>query len=41
MLGKRLNGLKLVLAPGAFPVGLKLGSVQACPLGNRSTFVAR
>lgn len=34
MPGKRLNGPKLVLAPGTFPVGLELGSVQACPLGD-------
>jgi hypothetical protein len=31
----RSNGLKLVVAPGAFPVGLELGAVQVCPLGNK------
>jgi hypothetical protein len=34
MLGQRLNGLKLVVAPGAFPVGLEFGAVQLDPLGN-------
>jgi hypothetical protein len=41
MLGKRLNRLKLVVAPGAFPVGLELGAVQARPLGNERLRPAR
>jgi hypothetical protein len=34
-LGERLDGLQLLLAPGALPVGLQLGSVEACPLGHK------
>jgi hypothetical protein len=34
MLGKWLDRLKLAVAPGPFPVGLELGAVQACPLGD-------
>jgi hypothetical protein len=41
MLGKWLDRLKLALAPGTFPVGLELGVVQACPLGDERSRAPR
>jgi len=41
MLGKRLDGLKLLLAARSMPVGLEIHAVQLCPFGHEALLVTR